>query len=252
MTEEYYYGQGKVEIAEINAGVVGEFVWIGDVSSLSGALSEESFAHSESYSGDKAEVRKLFLGKTWEWSATMLQLDTENIARFTQGTITSVNTGTATAEDLGTIAAGDSIDLAHVNVSSLVITDSAGSPATIAASHYEYDEFGTVVFKTLPTSPAPTMPLKAAYSYGASEQVAFLNAPRKNYALRYKGVNLAEEGQKVLVELYKVAPGLLQTLALITDGNQLASAPITMTALKDTSKPNAGSLGQYGRLVTFN
>ncbi|MNG03625.1 hypothetical protein D3C85_1484090 [compost metagenome] len=103
----------------------------------------------------------------------------------------------------------------------------------------------------MPTSPAPTQPLKAAYSYGASKQAAFLAGQRKNYALRYKGVNLAENGERCLVEVYKVSAGLLQTLALITSGNQLAGAPVTFGSLLDTSKPADGALGQYGRYVVL-
>lgn len=250
MTEQYMYGQGKVELAEVVNGVVGDFVWLGDVSELSSSISEESFTHKESYSGKKGSVRKLYPGMTMEWSMTMFQLDTENIARFTQGVATNTPSGTVTAESLGNIAAGDSITLAHPGVSSLVITDSAGSPATIAPSHYVYDEFGDVTFNTLPTTPAPTNPLKAAYVHKEYNQATFFNGSRKTYALRYKGVNLAEDSKPVKLDLYKVTAGMLQTLSMITNGNQLASAPVTLEAMLDTSKPANGSLGQYGRIIT--
>lgn len=252
MSEKYMYGQGKVELAEVINGVVGDYVWIGDVSELTGSLSEESFTHKESYSGKKGSVRKLFLGVTMEWNMTMHEMSMANVARFTQGVATNTPAGTVTAESLGNIAVGDSITLAHPGVSNLVITDSAGSPATIAPSHYEYDEFGDVIFNTLPTGPAPTNPLKAAYTHQEYNQAAFLNGTRKTYALRYKGVNLAEDGKPVKLELYKVSAGLLQTLSMITNGNQLAAAPVAMEALLDTSKPANGALGQYGRIVTVN
>lgn len=252
MSESYHYGQGKIEIAERLAEGLGPWTWIGDVSEMSGAPSEESFTHQESYSGKKGSVRKIYLGKTLLFNLTMFQLDTENLARFMQGTATSQSAGTVSAESLGTVTGSSIIQLAHYGVSDLVITDSADpTPATIAASHYDYDEFGTVTFKSLPNSPAPTMPLSAAYSHSAYNQAAFFNADRKEYAVRFKGINLAEGDKKVLVEFYKCSAGLLNQLSLITNGNQLASAQVQMEALLDTSKPASGSLGQYGRQVTI-
>lgn len=253
MSESYHYGQGKIEIAERLAEGLGPWTWIGDVSEMSGAPSEESFTHQESYSGKKGSVRKIYLGKTLLFNLTMFQLDTENLARFMQGTATSQTAGTVSAESLGTVTASSVIELAHFGVSDLVITDSLADPgpATIDPAHYEYDEFGTVTFKTLPESPAPTMPLKAAYSHSGYKQAAFFNADRKEYAVRFKGINLAEGGKNVLVEFYKCSSGLLNQLSLITNGNQLASAQVQMEALLDTSKPADGSLGQYGRQVTI-
>jgi hypothetical protein len=249
--ETYLYGQGKVKLALRTGDELGPWIWIGDVSELTGTLAEETFDHQESYSGEKGRTRKINLGKTMNWSATLHELSTANLARFTNGTNTVTESGTVTSESLGTVAAGDAFQLDHFNVSNLVITDSAGSPATIAASHYEYDVYGNLEFITLPTSPAPTMPLLAAYSYGAYNAVAFLNATRGEFALRYEGVNLAEGNAPILMELYKVSPGLLQTLGMITNGNQLAAAPVTFDALLDTSKVRAGALGQYGRIVTM-
>lgn len=253
MSEKYHYGQGRVEVApRLSNGTLGPWVWIGDVSELSGSISEEDFDHEESYSGLKGKVRKIYLGKSMTWSLQMHELGVENVARFTQGTATSEEAGTVTDEDLGSVAAGDVLQLAHFGVSDLVITDSNGTPATIDPEHYEYDDFGELLFLTLPDSPAPTDPLLASYSHSEYSQAAFLNGTRSDIALRFKGVNLAEENKKVLLELYRVSPGLLQTLSMITSGNQLAQAPVEMEALLDTSKPAAGPLGQYGRIVTID
>lgn len=252
MSETYHYGQGRVEVAVLGGPGPLNYIWLGDVSELSITLGEEKFAHKESYSGKKAEVREIATGITASGSATLHTLDTANIARFTDGTASSQAAGTVTGEDLGTVEVGDVFQLAHFGPSNVVVTDSAGSPATIAATHYEYDEYGALKFLTLPNSPAPTMPLKVAYSHKAYKSAVLLNGQRAELALRYKGINLAEGGKRCLVELYKVSPGLLQTLSLITNGNQLASAPVTFKPLLDTSKPANGPLGQYGRMVTID
>ncbi|MGY8830716.1 MAG: phage tail tube protein [Pseudomonadales bacterium] len=252
-TDKYFYGQGKVELAEIlSGGTLGPFIWVGDVSELSGTMSQAAITHRESFSGKKAKVREFFTELGIDWSATLHKIDADNIAKFSLGTLTSQVAGTVSAEAFPAgLVGGDVIQLAKTNVTSLVLTDSATpTPATLVrGTHYEYDVFGDVELLTLPTSPAPTQPFKAAYSHGATRQAALLNGTRKNYVMRYKGINLAENDKPVLLEVYKVSPGLLQTLAMITSGNQLAGAPVTFTSLLDTSKPANGALGQYGRYV---
>lgn len=254
MQESYYYGQGEVELAEIAPnGSLGPWVWVGDVSELSGTLSQTPVNHRESFSGRKAKVREFFTELGIDWSATLHQLDVDNIAKFTLSSVSSVTAGTVTGEAFPTVEVGDVIALEHLNVSDLVLTDSATpTPATLERGvHYDYDVYGDVTILALPTSPAPAQPLKAAYSYGTAKQAAFLAGNPVNYALRYKGINLAENGQRCLVEMYKVSAGLIQTLSLITSGNQLAGAPVTFSSLLDASKPANGALGQYGRYVVL-
>ncbi|MBN0934258.1 hypothetical protein K4K17_01100, partial [Pseudomonas aeruginosa] len=74
-------------------------------------------------------------------------------------------------------------------------------------------------------------------------------APQPTIALRYKGINLAEGGAPVIVELFKVATDPLQELALISDGNTVAGMQISGGILLDTSKPDTGDLGRFGRII---
>lgn len=252
MSEKYYYGQGKFELAVITAGVVGPYIWLGDVSELTGQFTETRIQHRESFTGVKGMARDFGIERGMTWNATLHQLDVDNVGRFTLAKASSTSAGTASAEEFpNPTANGDKIMLDNMNVSDLVITDSlTPTPATLVeGTHYIYDAFGEVEILALPTSPAPTQPLLAAYSYGATKQAAFLAGEDKYYSLRYKGVNLAENGAQCMVELYKVSAGLLQSLSLITSGNQLAGSPVTFSSLIDTSKPAGGDLGQFGRYI---
>lgn len=248
--EKYMYGQGKVKLAEILPnGTRGPWEWIGDVSTLDGTFAETEVSHRESYSGGKHKVRSWFTEAELTWAATLHQLDVDAVARFAMGRITEGAQGTVTGEAFpDNLVVGDVVTLEHPGISSLVITDSAGTPATLDPEHYEYDAYGNVTLLSLPTS-APTQPFSAAYSYAATRQVAMLAGSRKQFALRYEGINLAENNQPIILELYKLSPGLLQTLSMITSGNQLASAPVNFTTLLDTSKPASGPLGRHGRII---
>ena len=72
MTDKYFYGQGKFELAEIlSGGALGPYVWVGDVSEVSGTMSQTAINHRESYSGKKAKVREFFTELGMDWSATL-------------------------------------------------------------------------------------------------------------------------------------------------------------------------------------
>lgn len=253
MSESYYFGQGKLWIAGIGAGgVLGDWVWLGDVSELTGQGSETRVQHRESFSGVNAMVRDFGKEVGMAWNATLHQLDADNVGRFTRSRMSAQVAGTVTGEQLpNPVQDGELVALDYMNVTDLVITDSlTPTPATLVrGTHYDYDIFGDVEILTLPTTPAPTFPLLAAYSHGAAKQAAFLAGSDKNYALKYKGINLAENGAPIMVELYKTGASLLQQLSLITSGNQLAGSPVTFTTLLDSSKPASGDLGQFGRFV---
>lgn len=250
--ETYFYGQGPIDLAVITNNVTGPWVWIGDVSELTGAFAEETVAHRESFTGKKSKAREFGIQQDMTWSLTLHSLSPENIARFTQGTTTTTAAGSVTGETLPSgLVAGDMVSLANPGVSSLVITDSAGSPATLAPANYELDAgHGSLTLLSLPTTPAPTQPFKAAYQYAARKEVSFLSATsRPTVALRYRGINLAEGGAPVVLELYKLAPGLLQSLSLITSGTDVAGMQVSFSSLLDTRKPATGPLGQFGRLI---
>jgi len=252
MADTYYYGQGKVFAAPIISGVIGAYRFMGDVSALSVALAVEKVEHKESYSGQKALVRSFPIGKTATLNMTLRSIETDNLAMVLFGKPVITPAGTVTGEDLGTLAAGDTIRLAQAGASNLVITDSASPAKTLDPSHYELLDngvYGEVLIKSLPTAPAPVFPLKAAYSHAAKKAVGMFTSPQPTVAIRYQGVNLAEGNAPVLIELYKVATDPLAELPLISDGTEVAGLSITGGILLDSNKPASGELGQFGHIT---
>lgn len=250
--ETYFYGQGKVKLAIIKPdGSLEPWRWIGDVSSLSFGMEEETIAHRESYSGNKTKVREWHHSPEMKLEATLHSLDVDNLTLFTQGTATSAIAGSVTGEALpNNLVEGSVVTLAHPGVSSLVITDSAGSPVTLDPKHYALEAgYGNVEILSLP-SPPPTQPFKAAYQYAATKQVTFLSAAaRPNVAVRYEGINLAEGNAPVIAEFYKASSSLLSQLALITSGDDVAGMEVNFGVLLDGAKPAGGALGQFGRII---
>lgn len=248
-TEYYFYGQGKLWSRRLDQSNA-KWRWWGDVSACELALEVEQLEHRESYSGQKGLTRRFPTAKGLTVNATLHKLDTLGLQELLWGAASTIASGAVVNEPLGTVAAGDTLKLEFPGVSSLVVTDSAGSPATIAGTHYVLDPaFGSVEFNTLPTSPAPTQPLKASYSHAVAQQVNIFTQAQPIIQFRYEGVNLAEGNAPVIVELYKLSTDPLQQLALINNDTSLAGVPLTAGVLLDTSKSATGSLGQFGRIL---
>ena len=253
--ETYFYGQGRVFLRPAGSTGNGGWRWAGDVSTLTFGGTDETASHKESYSGQKSKVRSFSIGGDRTIKGTWHQVDAVTIAELLRGTVSEIAAGTVTAEPFpATIAVGDVIKLDKpYNVSDLVITDSTGSPVTLAPEHYDFfAEHGSLELLSLPTAPAPSQPFKAAYKHAGARQVAFFNAAPKEMQLRYEGVNLAEGNAPVIAEFYKTSTAPLQELALITSGNELAGMAYEAECLADSTRPTNGPLGRFGRYVAIN
>jgi hypothetical protein len=243
----YKFGQGVISLAKVDpdTGVRGKWFEIGDVSAMSLSLESASIKHYESQSGVQALAVDYNYRITSTLNMTIRSFDLDNLALFARGEVVSTPGGTVTNEALGSsIAAGDTVMLDHPKVESVVIT-SGGAPL-VAGTDYTLDaDFGKVTFMA-----AQTGAVTAAYTYGATEQLAMLkNAASKNYALRFDELNIVRGGQKSIVELYKISPSLLSQLNFVSSGEEVDGAEVTAGALIDQTRPASGDLGQFGRII---
>ncbi|CAJ0743770.1 phage tail tube protein [Ralstonia mannitolilytica] len=245
--QPYYYGQGKVYAGMRVNGVVKAMKWLLDVSNLDAEFQVEQKKHKESWSGQAATVVKLIAGKSASVTMTVMQRSADNLALVLHGTATKGVAGTVTGEQLPTgLAAGDRITLAHPSVTNLVLTDSAATPAPVDPSKYTLDPiYGAIEIKDVAGS---TQPWKAAYSYGTAESVSIFTAPQPEFFLRYEGINLADGGNPVIAEFYRVSTDPLKKLSMIDSGD-IAGMEVTGEIMLDPTRPASAEFGQFGRLV---
>lgn len=253
MQETYYYGQGKV-YSRVH-GSNGPWRWWGDLSALTFGGASEKVKHKESYSGSKATVRSFPIGKEMTLKGTLHQLDSDALAQQLWGAKSAIAGGSVTGETFpDDLVVGDIVKLDNAGitsasgVSTLVVTDSAGTPATLTrGTHYNADDrFGSVEILSLG---AFTQPFKAAYTHAGGTQVNFMTQAQPIIEFRYEGINLAEDNAPVIVEFYKAATDTLEELALISDGTDVAGTSFSAEVLLDSSKPVGGDLGQFGRHI---
>lgn len=249
---QYASFQGRVYLGTRSATGTPENVRTpGNVANLSIALKTDVIEHYESTTGQRGLDARMVKQKNATVSLAIEEFTKENLALALYGTYQAVTSGTVATEVISTAAptVGDRYFLAHQKVSTVVVTDSAGTPATlVAGTNYTVDEgFGAITFLDVTGF---TAPIKAAYAFGAVTDVSMFTAPLPERYLRLEGMNTADSNKRVMVELYRVAFDPLKDLSLITD--DLNKFELEGSLLADTTKPYDAVMGQFGRLTIID
>lgn len=241
--------QGRVYLGKRDAaGLPIEVRSPGNVAELKLSLKTDVLEHYESQTGQRTLDHRMVKQKSATVNLTIEEFTKENLALALYGTHVVGTPGTVTDEPIGgaTPTVGDRYFLAHPKVSSLVVVDSAGTPATLTAgTHYTADlDFGALQF--LDTT-GFTAPFKASYAYGVATEIGIFTQALPERYLRLEGINTAQGNAKVLVELYRVAFDPLKEISFISD--EYNKFELEGSLLADGTKPFDAVLGQFGRIV---
>lgn len=243
----YYSGQGKAFIAAATAGVPGAFRYVGNCPILQVALEVDVLEHKESTSGQRLTDLRIIRGKSSKFTFTLEEFEKKNLALALYGADSSISGSTASAEQAPvTMAVGDYWRLLHPDVSSLVITDSAGSPATLVLNtDYEITSAKHGMVKILGLA-AYTQPFKAAYTYATRTSIKMLTEGFTDRWVRFNGLNTVDTNRAVVVDLYKVNFDPIAQMDLISD--DIWKMELSGGALYDSTKESDTVLGQFGRV----
>ncbi|HKJ94855.1 MAG TPA: hypothetical protein VKA32_04420 [Gammaproteobacteria bacterium] len=245
-----FEGQGKVFSAtRLASGYPRAMRYLGDVSMLQTQVKTQTVEHQESHTGQRLTDAHIVTSKQMDVTVTMDEWLADNLALALYGTYSQVTSGTVTAEQLpSNLAQGDYARLAHPKVSSVVIKDSAGTPATLTAgTDYEVESANHGTIKILGDLSGYTQPLTADYSYAQYDRVVAFDQDPGELWLRFEGLNIADDDAPVLVELYKVRLEPVQQMDLIN--NQLSQLQLQGQALYDSLHDGDATLGQFGRIL---
>lgn len=177
----------------------------------------------ETCSGSKLDFAELETEKAAEVTLTMIDVDKKMLATALSGTLAAVTGSTVTAEVFPTVAVGDTVQLKYTDVSSVVITDSAGTPATLTlGTHYTIDSaaHGIVSIVNVGTF---VQPFKAAYTYAAHGNITAFTAATVERGLLYQGIN-THDGLKYRLTIPRISFGLDGSINWISS----EEAPVTL------------------------
>lgn len=157
------------------------------------ALSRTTKEVKESCSGQGLTLARWSSGQSAKVTLELVQFSRDELALGLYGASTQVATGTVTGEPLRDgLVAGDLVHTRYPQISSLVIKDSAGVPATLTPGvNYEIDSAGHGRIKLLDVT-GLTQPLEADYSYAAHGRVTAFTAASTRRGLIFDGVNVAQ------------------------------------------------------------
>jgi hypothetical protein len=250
-----FQGNGRVSLAVRDTnGHPGVFRFVGCTDALKTDLSLDTFEHIEKCTGNYGIDYRGVKGKKMNVSMDLTEIDKYNLAFALNGTVNGVGSpGTVTVETLPTgilvgdvYALGSDTGIMHQAITTLVITDSTGSPITLAnGTDYTFDvTTGLVTFLTV----TGVQPYKAAYGYTQAAMVSIFTAGTQEVWLRYDYINVANASAKGLVNLYRVRFDPTTGLELVND--ELMTLSLTGAVLLDDKKSPSGVLGQFGNFTT--
>ena len=194
----YYVGQGNLNLApRITAGAInGGFRNVGDLQAVQLSLDQkfaDVFENNTGYGFQALHAPVEIAGKI---KLVMSQWSTPNLQAALWGTAPTANPGGTVTAESTTAYNGGKTYLAHIGVTSLVLTTSGGSPSTLVeGTDYTVDgSYGS--YTILPGStivPAgPGVALKAAYTYAATNgSVGAFTAAPTEWSVRVDAKNVA-------------------------------------------------------------
>lgn len=244
MAKQYFSYRGRLSLAKITNGVVGAFREVGNMPSLTLAISVDKQEHTESMSGNDATDLILYNATALSLSGSLEQLDKENLALVVSGKNVDVPTKTITGKSLGAVKAGDKIKLEGFNLTAVAVKGAAD--AVIEQSKYKLDAaFGTITFLEDIAS------VIIDYTTGAVTHTVLANNFTQEYAISFEGVNKANKNQKVCIQFHRAMKTPETSLDLIgSDG--VSSIDIEFDVLGDIDKEEDPTLGIFGYIVYPN
>lgn len=239
--------QGKVLVATYGTNVFRE---VGNAPDFSLSPTSKDIKHHESWTGARSIDKVVTTETEHKVAATLEDFSKDNLALALWGTAITKTLGTVAtpAPDVSdaSLTVGSIWGLSYGKVSAVVVKDSAD--VTVDAEDYEVNaKYGSIKILNLPTGlDAYALPLKATYSYGATDVVSLLNAPAQEIAVRFEGINTVNN-QAMLAVLYRVRLDVTKKLDLI--GNDIMKFVLDGTCLVDATKPVDSELGQFGYIA---
>lgn len=241
---DFYYGQGKLFLARRNtAGQPLSWRWVGDVSALDLELEFEDKQTKASVGGKLVTAQRYITAIGGKVTSTWHEYSEENL-RILLGANHFVQGPNLMAQDtlpIG-IVAGDRMSLSNQNVWGVSLENlTEGTDYTVEKL------WGVINFLTTPDS----QPVVVNYEHPGNASLPISVNQGEEFALRYEGINMAENNRPVLVEIYRVTLDPITTMALLNNESELSGLETSANILYDIFRSEDPLLGRLGRVVMF-
>ncbi|BEL82531.1 hypothetical protein SM12BL3_38380 [Serratia marcescens] len=244
MNETYYYGQGKVYLARRDEnGRPGAWRWVGDVSALAVTLAFEQKTVKASRGGKLVNTRRYLTSQAGSVTSKWHNFSSENLSLLLNSEVVRNYPRIIENEMLPpNISEGDRIALSYQNVWSVEVS------GMVEGRDYIVDApWGIIEFITTPIN----QPVSVDYAHANSSGIPIFTGKPEEFAFRYESINLAESGDRLLVELYRLSFDPLTTLQLINNDSVVAGIDTAAEVMYDLNRPDDPAFGRFGRVTVI-
>lgn len=191
--------------------------------------------------GTHAEVRRVTEVKV---KMKLADLNVINLARGVLGTAQAIEGGTKVDEPHSAVLGG-LIRLSHIQPTAVSVKkgpDAATATAATAAGNFEVRPEGIFLLADAKDI-ADADKLWISYTFGAYAAIEAITTKAPELELTFGGLNEADGGKPVVVDIWRASQGITKSLALINKG--FGALDIEGTVLMDPSKSGAGISRYY-------
>lgn len=235
-----YLGSGKIYARA--AGAAAGLIELGNASKLELSVKEDKKKlqdYSKPGGGVYASVSRV---SEVTLQMTLSDLNKTNVARAVFGTEAAV-TGATITDEVVTAYLGAIVPLAHPSPTAVVVTNSAATTTYVAGTDYEVRAGGIYIMPGGAITDAQS--LKVDYTYAGYDQVEAMTTGAITLELHFEGLNEANSGKPVIVDIYRAQLSPTKALSLL--GDKFAELDVEAEVMADTSKTGVG-VSQYFRV----
>lgn len=262
-TADYNLGRGIIRIAELDSstGLPVEYRDLGNAPSFALSVDIEELVHQSSRTGLRTVDKRLTISQTVNFNFVLEELSAENLALFFSGETNSATNpavaGISEYQATASLVKGRWYSIYHqttgvraLNIDEADVTvvhDKAGGNDTLVlGTDYTVDEKMGMVFILNSSSTAVagnTLHITLAANGGAAANVSQTRGATRSqvdYALKFIGVNPADNDQEFEVELHSVQVSPDGDFSLISESD-LTQMPFSGTAQQNENWLDANS-----------
>ena len=238
MAESSYIGKGTIYVGTQDG--TDALVSIGNCSNLALSFEENSVELRDFTSAGGGLANSIRTISSVSAAMTLHDLTSANLAKVLRADTSAVTAG-AVSDESHTGYHGGLIKLNKLpDTSTIVVTSDPAGTTYVENTDYTVTRAGVIILST--GSIGDGDPLLISYTSKAGNLVQALTQSGLEFRMVFDGLNEAQSGKPVTIEVFRLKFGPAQNIGFI--GEEFAGLELTADILQDASKSGAG-ISQY-------
>ncbi|MEM8828762.1 MAG: hypothetical protein AAGE96_05325 [Cyanobacteria bacterium P01_G01_bin.19] len=244
---QHFSGQGRFSFAERDAlgNPTGGYTFLGDCSKLDLKCTVERKEHNEHQSGFNGVDNVFESANKVEMNFTLDEIIKEALNLYVYGNTTEVAAASITAE-AATAYLGKETPTAFIPDGAVTVTNVGGATTYVLGTDYKIGSTGMIYIPPTGSAITDGQDLELNYQSKDERVTTAFTQQNKPYYFRFDGLNRADDGKEVVVEIYKGRCNPAEMVDLINE--DFATYSVNGMALYDNCHADNSLTGAYFRV----